>query len=51
MGIILPLRMSGDKNSLGRQLMDIANGTIVAEADTRRAAAELDDDEDQMRME
>lgn len=38
------------KNGLGRQLMDIANGTIVAEADARRCAAELDD-EDQIKME
>ena len=50
MSIILPLRMTADKNGLGRQLMDIANGTIVAEADARRAAVEFDD-EDQMGME
>lgn len=50
MSIIMPLRMSADKNGLGRQLLDIANGTIVAEADARRAAAELDDDEDQVEM-
>ena len=50
MGIISPLRMSGDINSLGRQLMDIANGTIVAEADSRRVAVEADN-EDQIKME
>ena len=51
MGIIMPLRMSADKNGLGRQLMDIANGTIVAEADARRVAVELGNDEDQVEME
>lgn len=50
MGIILPVSMRVDKNGLGRQLMDIANGTIVAEADARRAAVEFDD-EDQVEME
>ena len=55
MGIILPVSMRGAESSLGsslgRQLMDIADGTIVAEADARRVAAEFDDDEDQMGME
>ena len=51
MGIIMPLRMSADKNGLGRQLMDIANGTIVAEAGARRVAVELGNDEDQVEME
>lgn len=51
MSIIMPMRMSADKNGLGRQLMDIANGTIVAEADARRIAVEFDDDEDQVEME
>lgn len=50
MSIIMPLRMSADKNSIGRQLMDIANGTIVAEADARQSTAEFDDDEDQVEM-
>lgn len=51
MSIILPLRMTADKNSLGRQLMDIANGTIVAAARWASAAVEIDDDEDQVEME
>lgn len=51
MSIISPLRMSGDINSLGRQLMDIADGTIVAEADARQSTAEFDDDEGQIEME
>ena len=50
MSIILPVRMSADKSSLGRQLMKIADGTMVAEADARRCAAEFDDDENQMVM-
>lgn len=50
MGIIMPLRMSADKNGLGRQLMDIADGTIVAEADARRVEVEADN-EDQIKME
>lgn len=40
-----------DKNSLGQQLMDIANGTIVAAARWASAAVEIDDDEDQVEME
>lgn len=51
MSIIMPLRMTADKNSLGRQLMDIANGTIVAAARWASAAVEIDDDEDQVEME
>lgn len=51
MSIIMPLRMTADKNGLGRQLLDIANGTIVAEADARRVAVELENDEDQVEME
>lgn len=50
MSIVMPLCMSADKNGLGRQLMDIANGTIVAEADARQSTAEFDDDEDQVEM-
>ena len=51
MGIILPVSMRVDKNGLGRQLMDIANGTIVAAARWASAAVEIDDDEDQVEME
>lgn len=51
MSIILPLRMSADKKGLGRQLMDIANGSIVAEAAARQSTSEFDDDEDQVEME
>ena len=51
MSIILPLRMTADKNSLGRQLMDIANGTIVAAVRWASAAVEIDDNEDQVEME
>lgn len=54
MGIILPVSMrvaeSSLGRSLGRQLMDIADGTIVAEADARRVAVEADN-EDQIKME